>query len=333
MSNPSGAVVANDGEEVEVRDTRCDTKLTIEQIRNDILPLEQEEEHRHHPPGTDDDGTTTATAPPSVLALRKKIQRLYRLASNPNLVECPHCDLLMAMPEAEVRTLRLQCAGCRGILSARDGTDVLAEDRPVDASTLRALQRYTKPCPHCGVRIQKSTGCSHVVCTACGRDFCWKCGTAEFLTGRAHIRTCSRCRVSYRDHRVRVARWRLLLWLPLWLPLCCAWLAVVGAAAAGTGCCFGCFLCGECWDLTERDAAMRERDPRQFRRRARVRGIKATLLFLLLPVLLYLEDVGCYHFQFDDIFPDHNQEDEIPGLETKPTGSTSNGSDGGDEAV
>lgn len=35
---------------------------------------------------------------------------------------------------------------------------------------------WTKPCPNCAVRIEKASGCAHMVCTACQSPFCWTCG-------------------------------------------------------------------------------------------------------------------------------------------------------------
>jgi hypothetical protein len=33
----------------------------------------------------------------------------------------------------------------------------------------------TKPCPHCGIKINKFVGCDHVSCTSCGESFCYNC--------------------------------------------------------------------------------------------------------------------------------------------------------------
>ena len=32
-----------------------------------------------------------------------------------------------------------------------------------------------EPCPSCGVMVQKSGGCKHMVCAKCKFEFCWTC--------------------------------------------------------------------------------------------------------------------------------------------------------------
>jgi E3 ubiquitin-protein ligase RNF14 len=80
--------------------------------------------------------------------------------------------------------------------------------------TLHILSQFSKPCPHCGAAICKSAGCDHVVCPMCQNDFCFKCGTHEFLTSKNNnndqdstdppnsmFRSCSQCQQSFLDHR------------------------------------------------------------------------------------------------------------------------------------
>ncbi len=33
-----------------------------------------------------------------------------------------------------------------------------------------------KPCPNCGIVIQKNDGCLHMFCNKCKHHFCWQCG-------------------------------------------------------------------------------------------------------------------------------------------------------------
>ena len=35
----------------------------------------------------------------------------------------------------------------------------------------------SKPCPHCGVRIEKFEGCNKVTCFKCNTYFCWICSS------------------------------------------------------------------------------------------------------------------------------------------------------------
>jgi hypothetical protein len=35
---------------------------------------------------------------------------------------------------------------------------------------------FIRPCPKCGVDIQKLVGCDHITCTSCGEHWCWRCG-------------------------------------------------------------------------------------------------------------------------------------------------------------
>ena len=34
---------------------------------------------------------------------------------------------------------------------------------------------YTKPCPNCGMQIQKNGGCRHMKCGKCEYELCWDC--------------------------------------------------------------------------------------------------------------------------------------------------------------
>ncbi|KAK4158409.1 hypothetical protein C8A00DRAFT_28689 [Chaetomidium leptoderma] len=37
------------------------------------------------------------------------------------------------------------------------------------------LDKNTKPCPDCGVKITKGEGCFHMTCSSCQHEFCWEC--------------------------------------------------------------------------------------------------------------------------------------------------------------
>lgn len=45
-----------------------------------------------------------------------------------------------------------------------------------DLSVARILKETTKPCPKCGVLIQKADGCNHMFCVKCKTCYCWATG-------------------------------------------------------------------------------------------------------------------------------------------------------------
>ncbi|RHZ56054.1 hypothetical protein Glove_406g42 [Diversispora epigaea] len=65
-----------------------------------------------------------------------------------------------------------------------------------DAATIDYLQRETKSCPKCGIKIAKNGGCNHMTCTvsSCKYEFCWLC-MADFNAirkngNKSHQPTC-----------------------------------------------------------------------------------------------------------------------------------------------
>jgi len=42
--------------------------------------------------------------------------------------------------------------------------------------TLREIKKDSQTCPKCHVRIMRSQGCNHMMCTNCGTHFCYRCG-------------------------------------------------------------------------------------------------------------------------------------------------------------
>lgn len=56
--------------------------------------------------------------------------------------------------------------------------------RPEDIETAKAIKKETRPCPSCGTRIMKLSGCDQMFCTQCHTAFSWTTGRKE--TGRIH---------------------------------------------------------------------------------------------------------------------------------------------------
>ncbi|CAF3523234.1 unnamed protein product [Adineta steineri] len=46
----------------------------------------------------------------------------------------------------------------------------------LEIANIQMIEHCSKPCPSCGVRIEKNGGCQHMNCRACKIHFCWTCG-------------------------------------------------------------------------------------------------------------------------------------------------------------
>ncbi|KZM19425.1 uncharacterized protein EKO05_0003094 [Ascochyta rabiei] len=89
---------------------------------------------------------------------------------------CPHCD-------------HAACLSCNR--PWHSGSCDSAKKRE-DKQSENAIKKLgAKPCPKCGVNIEKQGGCDHMNCRRCRHNFCWEC--LGHFTGNAnhHLPTCS----------------------------------------------------------------------------------------------------------------------------------------------
>lgn len=182
-----------------------------------------------------------------------EFQRFLRKLQDPTLISCTRCDELFSSESPRVQRTHsndVSCPFCKHEFCAVHGDSHLMQScavfKPVrnDAKSEKAIRRFTKPCSHCGIPIHKESGCDHIVCGSCREDFCFKCGSHEYLTGEM-MRSCSKCEQTYIDHRF-IWRYRitLCLSLPIYIPVCILHIALMAILATATCGCF-CFLgCG-----------------------------------------------------------------------------------------
>jgi hypothetical protein len=72
-------------------------------------------------------------------------------------------------------------------MTCRECYQIITDDHKCnsdDVKTVQSILRDTKPCPKCGTRIFKISGCYQVFCTHCHAVFCWR--TGEFDNGPVH---------------------------------------------------------------------------------------------------------------------------------------------------
>lgn len=168
-------------------------------------------------------GDSEALAKWEEASLRQCLERMQ------DVVYCPRCDAdgtgqRVPCIEDEDRMARCSvclfvfCGRCKGVY--HPGTECTSVDDRMatlerraagsgaearaardELMTLRHLARTTKSCPRCEMAIEKSEGCSKVLCGNCKIHFCWRCG--KEIHGYDHFAT-SECRL-FDDEEIR--RW------------------------------------------------------------------------------------------------------------------------------
>jgi hypothetical protein len=81
--------------------------------------------------------------------------------SSSQQIACPHCDYNL-------------CLTCNRPWHANTGCSKAAELE--EAKCVEQIKQMgAKPCPKCGLDIEKHGGCDHMTCHQCRHNFCWQC--------------------------------------------------------------------------------------------------------------------------------------------------------------
>ncbi|KAJ4337619.1 hypothetical protein N0V87_004575 [Didymella glomerata] len=89
---------------------------------------------------------------------------------------CPHCEHEL-------------CLSCNRPLHSGSCDSV---KRREDKQSEKAIKKLgAKPCPKCGVNIEKQGGCDHMNCQRCRHNFCWECLGQYNGNANSHAEHCS----------------------------------------------------------------------------------------------------------------------------------------------
>lgn len=88
-------------------------------------------------------------------------------------IECVNYPCKSYYRGVEIREVMPQSAIQRIEKRQMDAAYLVAGERDPSSQTL--IDKHSKPCPRCGIPIQKNGGCDHVKCTMCRKDFWWTC--------------------------------------------------------------------------------------------------------------------------------------------------------------
>ena len=74
---------------------------------------------------------------------------------------------------------KFSCAHCHEVKGATSAEVEQHVCNPDNVETVRLLRSDTKPCPSCGIYIQKTEGCDQMFCISCKQLWSWKTGKIE----------------------------------------------------------------------------------------------------------------------------------------------------------
>jgi E3 ubiquitin-protein ligase RNF14 len=111
-----------------------------------------------------------------------------------NCADCPKCFFVFCTLCNEGRHPGVQCVSVETRLAMLrrkvegGGSAAVAELRKKEHEmmSLAFIEKSTKPCPACGMAIQRSEGCNKMVCGNCNAFFCYKCG--KQISGYDHYK-------------------------------------------------------------------------------------------------------------------------------------------------
>jgi E3 ubiquitin-protein ligase RNF14 len=116
-----------------------------------------------------------------------------------NVADCPRCFYIFCTLCNEGRHPGVQCVSAETRLAMLrrkaegGGGAAIAELRKQEHEmmSLAMIEKSSKPCPSCGMAIQRSEGCNKMVCGNCNAFFCYKCG--KQISGYDHYKAGGEC--------------------------------------------------------------------------------------------------------------------------------------------
>jgi E3 ubiquitin-protein ligase RNF14 len=101
-----------------------------------------------------------------------------------SFVECLHCHFTFCRRCQESWHPQIRCPKekiIENIIQNHDQNQTRLNKNEIqklllEIENIQVIEQCSKPCPSCGVRIEKNGGCQHMNCRQCRIHFCWVCG-------------------------------------------------------------------------------------------------------------------------------------------------------------
>ncbi|KAH7087765.1 hypothetical protein FB567DRAFT_621821 [Paraphoma chrysanthemicola] len=141
----------------------------------------------------------------------------HYLAISPHFIAClsTTCGLYFSIEACQANTKRStkqkisccyceyeMCLTCVRPWHGRSGCS-MAKQMENEESLAQVKLLGAKPCPNCGVNIEKHGGCDHMTCHLCRHDFCWQC----LVPYRGNVQHLDHCPHGRRDVAMDPANW------------------------------------------------------------------------------------------------------------------------------
>jgi len=113
-----------------------------------------------------------------------------KIAPRQFIMKCPGASTTTAEPCRGFLSTQWKCGTCQ-LFYCHDCHALIGNLKelphtcePGAKATAAMIQKETKPCPKCGIRISKIDGCDQMWCTSCQTAFSWN--TGQIITHRIH---------------------------------------------------------------------------------------------------------------------------------------------------
>lgn len=97
-------------------------------------------------------------------------------------MNCVKCNGIVNKYKKIVSCINCGEVYCENCGEIKDSINHVCKNK--NKETFQIIKSQTKPCPSCGVRIQKSSGCAQMFCTNCHNGFDWN--TGEIIKSNFH---------------------------------------------------------------------------------------------------------------------------------------------------
>ena len=108
----------------------------------------------------------------------KQYKLELNILQDPNKKLCPFPNCNSYLELKDIKNKYVSCLNNHEFcfLCLKKPHDNIPCEKSIDSDLKEYTQNnFVKKCPHCGIIIEKQSGCNHITCSKCGYQWCWLC--------------------------------------------------------------------------------------------------------------------------------------------------------------